>query len=709
MITLQSLILISQLNNIPVDEEQIIHSFALDDKDITVDQLKLISKKIGLKVKLRNAKFKDLSSLPLPAMIERTDGTFIILGRVNDEQVLLLDPLEETPVMVEKEKFESLWTGRIILAKNKVFKQQQLKFGLKWFLPSIVKYKKSFGDVLLAAFTLQLIGLASPLIMQVIIDKVLVHKGFSTLNVLMVGLIIIVLFEMILGMAKNYVFAHTTNRIDVMLSARLFDHLFRLPLRYFESRRVGETIARVREVENVREFLTGAPLSSILDILFLAVYIVVMYIYSKTLTNIVLLTLPFFIVLSIVVTPIFRNRLKERFSYGAEMQSFLVESVSGIQTIKSFALEPLSQKRWEERISNYVGSTFKTAILSGNAGAIGQFIQRTSDLIILWVGAHLVISGKISVGQLIAFRMLSGRVSGPILRLVQLWQDFQQTSISIERLGDIFNAQTEPHGDVNKVKLPAIQGTIELEHVNFRYRLDAPAVINDLTFKIPSGKTIGIVGRSGSGKSTLSKLIQRLYIPESGKIMIDGVDISLADPHWLRRQIGVVLQENFLFNGTVKENIAIHMPSASMELIINVAQIAGAHEFILGLPEGYDTQVGEKGSALSGGQRQRIAIARALLTNPRILIFDEATSALDYESESIIQRNLEMIAEGRTVLIIAHRMSTIKDADAIMVLDKGRIVEFNDHDSLMKQRGLYHYLFSQQEAKQVIDEKGDIC
>ncbi len=584
----------------------------------------------------------------------------------------------------------------MILCKHKEITLRKMTFGLKWFIPTIIKYKKPLIDVLLAAFALQIIGLASPLVMQVIIDKVLMHKGFTTLKVLMIGLAVIVVFEMLLSLAKNYVFSHTTNRIDVILSARLFDHLFKLPLRYFEVRRVGDTIARVREVENIRRFLTGTPLTTILDVMFLGVYIFVMFLYSHTLTWIVLASLPIYAALSLIITPMFKNQLEEKFNTGADMQSFLVENVSGVQTIKSFALEPLTQRRWEDKIASYVEASFKTSIIGGSAGAVGQAIQRVTDLALLWTGVHLVITGAITIGQFIAFRMLSGQVSGPILRIVNLWQEFQQTAVSLERLGDVFNAQPEPHSDMQKMRLPTIRGYIEFQNLTFRYRMDAPEALRNISFIIPAGKVIGIVGRSGSGKSTMSKVIQRLYIPEGGKILIDGHDIALADPHWLRRQIGVVLQENFLFNGTVKDNICIHKPAAAMEEIINCASMAGAHEFILELPEGYDTQVGEKGEALSGGQRQRLAIARALLANPRILIFDEATSALDYESENIIQKNLAKICAGRTVLIIAHRLSTLRSADAIMVLDKGNLVEYGPEKALLAHKGLYYHLYNQQ-------------
>jgi len=698
--SLQSLSVLANLNKKHLDIDQALHTHAIET-EVTETNLIKIAKSIGLKVKIHKYQSNNYENIPLPAMAETKEGAYLVVAQNRGDGFLIFDPEAGKPEKISYEDFEEGFSGRFLLATDRAFISQDVKFGLKWFLPSIIKFKKSFIEVLIGALAIQLLGLASPMVTQVIVDKVLMHKSFSTLNVLMIGLIIIAFFEMSLGIAKNYVFTHTTNRIDVILNARLFQHLFKLPQNYFESRRVGDTIARVREIENIRRFLTGTPLSSILDTLFIVVYLVVMWIYSPDLTKIVFAMLPLFVILSIIVTPMIKNRLKEKFNTGAEVQSFLVESVSGIQTIKSFALEPLSQKRWEDKISSYTEASFKTAWLGGTAGAIGQFIQRAMDLAILWTGAHLVMAHSISVGQLIAFRMLSGRVSGPILRIVQMWQEFQQTSVSLERLGDIFNAIPEPSTDGQHLKLPPIKGDISFENILFRYKVDGPEILSDVSVDIKAGTTVGIVGRSGSGKSTLSKLVQRLYIPERGKVLIDGVDISMADPAWLRRQIGVVLQENFLFNGSIKDNIAIHHPAASMEDIIRVATIAGAHDFILELQGGYDHPVGEKGSALSGGQRQRIAIARALLTNPRILIFDEATSALDYESERIIQNNLDQICKGRTVLIIAHRLSTILNADGIIVMDKGKIVEMGNHKNLIKKNGLYNYLFSQQAAGEV--------
>lgn len=695
-------ITIARFHGINADPEQITHALAIGPEGMKENEILCAAKELGLKSKAANVSFKDLKKMTLPAIAGTNEGEFIIVAKIDGEKILALFPGENAPRVIETSSFEDLWNGRLILFVQRFWKQNEQTFGIRWFIPAIIKYKKPLIEVLVAAFTLQILGLFSPIITQVVIDKVLVHHGVTTLDVLAIGLVTIAIFETVMGMARSYIFTHTTSRIDVMLGARLFRHLFSLPLRYFEVRRVGDTIARVRELENIRQFLTGAPLTSVLDVMFMAVYIAVMLFYSSTLTWVVLASLPVFIALSAFVTPLFKQRLDEKFNCGAESQSYLVEAVTGVQTVKSFALEPEVQKKWEGLLANYIKAGFKTSILAGNAGAIGQLIQKVSDLAILWFGAHLVMDGSISVGQLIAFRMLSGRVSGPVLRLVQMWQDFQQTGISIKRLGDIFNTRPEPTIDPSKARLPAINGNIRFEKVRFRYRPDSAEVIRDMSFDIKPGTVVGVVGRSGSGKSTISKLIQRLYIPEAGKILIDGVDISLADPAWLRRQIGVVLQENFLFNASVRENIAIHNPAASMDAIVRVAKIAGAHEFILELTEGYDTMVGEKGTGLSGGQKQRIAIARALLNNPRILIFDEATSALDYESESIIQKNLRMICKGRTVIIIAHRLSTLKDADKIMAIDRGQLIEYGGQEELLQKKGLYYYLHSQQ-------ERGNAC
>lgn len=693
---LQCLMTIAAYYRIPADAKNIIHLLAMEGKAFGDDDLLRAAKLLKIKAKSAEIILEKLSKMTFPAMLKTSDGYLLIL-KADGERCLVISEENNTPYVITMEQLSKIWYGKILLFVPRMLQNRDVKFGFKWFIPTIIKYKTPLLEVLAAAFIMQVLGLLSPLITQSVIDKVLVHNSLSTLDVLAIGLLLIAVFETILSVARNYVFTHTASKIDVILSCRLFNHLFRLPLRYFETRRVGDTVARVRELENIRRFLTGVPMNTLLDSLFIIVYIIVMTFYSPKLTLITLASIPIFVLISALVTPVLKSRLDEKFNCGAESQSYLVEAVTGVQTIKSFAIEPSAQKKWEGLLANYTKAGFKTSMLSGNAGAAAQFVQKVFDLLILWIGARLVIDGKLTVGQLVAFRMLSGRVSGPVLRLVQMWQDFQQTSISVQRLGDIFNTKPEPTMDNSKTRLPAIKGDIRFDKVSFRYRADGAEVIKNMSFGIRPNTVVGIVGRSGSGKSTISKLVQRLYVPESGKILIDGVDLALADPNWLRTQIGVVLQENFLFNASIRENIALQNPAASMDEIIRAAKIAGAHDFILELSEGYDTMVGEKGTGLSGGQKQRIAIARALLTNPKILIFDEATSALDYESESIIQQNLKEICKGRTVLIIAHRLSTLKDADLIMVVERGQIAEYGTKDKLIEAKGLYYHLLSQQQ------------
>ncbi|MGA8155428.1 MAG: type I secretion system permease/ATPase, partial [Rhodoplanes sp.] len=534
-----------------------------------------------------------------------------------------------------------------------------------------------------------LFALITPLFFQVVIDKVLVHQSMSTLDVLVIGLVTITIFETILGILRTYLFAHTTNRIDVELGARLFRHLLALPLAYFQARRVGDSVARVRELENIRTFLTSSALTLVIDLFFTFVFLAVMFYYSPLLTWIVLAAFPFYIGISAGATPLFRRRLDEKFRRGAENQAFLVECVTGAETLKAMAVEPQMQRRWEEQLAGYVSASFSVLSLGNYASQTVQFVSKLVIAGILFFGAKLVIEGDLTVGELVAFNLLAGRVSAPVLRLAQIWQDFHQARLSVERLGDILNTPAEPVYNPGRATLPTVRGQVTFEHVTFRYRIDGAEVLHDVSLEVPAGQVIGIVGPSGSGKSTLGKLVQRLYVPESGRVLVDGIDLALTDPAWLRRQIGVVLQENMLFNCSVRDNLALVDPATPIERVIAAAKLAGAHEFILELPEGYDTIIGERGSTLSGGQRQRIAIARALIANPRILIFDEATSALDYESERIVQQSMAQIVTGRTVFIIAHRLSTLRIANRIVTIERGRLVEDGTHDELIKRGGRY--------------------
>jgi subfamily B ATP-binding cassette protein HlyB/CyaB len=532
----------------------------------------------------------------------------------------------------------------------------------------------------------------------VVVDKVLVHRSMSTLDVLMIGLAVVSTFEVVLGGLRTYVFSQTTNKIDVELGARLFDHLLALPMAYFASRRVGDSVARVRELENIRNFITGSALTLSIDLLFTFVFFAVMFLYSAMLTFIVLGSLPFYILISLIVTPIVRRRLNEKFARGADNQAFLVEAVTAAETLKAMAVEPQMQQRWEEQLAAYVRASFRTQTLGNIGTQLVQYVSKATMVLTLYFGAKAVIGGEMTVGELVAFNMLSARVAQPVLRIAQLWQDFQQTRLSVARLGDILNTPREM-AQRSAASLPAMKGGIRFEHVTFRYQLDGPAVLSDISLDIPTGQMVGIIGPSGSGKSTLARLVQRLYTPERGRVLVDGIDLAMVDTTWLRRRIGVVLQQNILFNRSVRENIALADPGMPLDRVIGAATLAGAHEFILELPHSYDTIIGERGASLSGGQCQRIAIARALLANPRILIFDEATSALDYESERIIQENMRRIAAGRTTIVIAHRLSTVRGADRIITIERSRLIEDGTHEELLHRGGRYAQLHRLQVGK----------
>jgi len=685
---LEALVTLLHFQGVAADREQIRHR--LGTNKIGASEILRCAKDFGLKARSCRTSWSRLAKMPLPAIAGLRDGRFMVLAKAGEDEVLVQSPQNSRPAMMTRAELLELWDGDLILMTRRVgLSDIGRRFDITWFLGAIHKYRRLLSEVLFASFFLQMFALVSPLFFQVVIDKVLVHRSLSTLDVLVIGLVAISMFETVLGILRTYLFAHTTNRIDVELGARLFNHLLALPMAYFQARRVGDSVARVRELENIRNFLTSSALTLAIDLLFTVVFLAVMFAYSPLLTWIVLGSFPFYIAISAGMTPLFRRRLDEKFRRGAENQAFLVESVTGIETVKAMAVEPQMQRRWEEQLAGYVSASFRVLSLGNTASQLVQFISKVVTAGILYFGARLVIEGGLSVGELVAFNILAGRVSAPVLRLAQIWQDFHQARLSVQRLGDILNTTAEPTFTPSRARLPAIRGNISFDHVTFRYRVNGREVLHDVSFDVPAGQVVGIVGPSGSGKSTFAKLVQRLYVPESGRVMIDGVDLAMADPWWLRRQIGVVLQENVLFNRSVRENIALADPAMSMERVIAAATLAGAHEFILELDEGYDTIVGERGSTLSGGQRQRIAIARALIADPRILIFDEATSALDYESERIIQHNMKEIAKGRTVLIIAHRLSTVRAADRIVTLEHGRLVEDGTHDALIKTGGRY--------------------
>jgi ATP-binding cassette, subfamily B, bacterial HlyB/CyaB len=687
------LLTIAGLHGLAVDEAQLLHEFGR--AAFTVPRILLAARSIGMKGQCVRQNAQRWARAPLPAIAIEADGSYCVVAKYAEgpQPTLLVYRPGTVPQLLTLQAFEATWSGQLIYLVPKAGTSSSTpRFDFTWFIPAVIKYRRLLTEVLLISLVLQIIGLATPLFFQVVMDKVLVNHAVSTLDVIAVGLLCAIIFQSVLTAIRTYVFAHTTSKLDVELGARLFRHLVALPISYFQARRVGDSVARVRELEQIRSFLTGNALTVLMDLMFSFVFLGVMFWYSPRLTLIVITSIPIYALLSALFTPVLRARLNEKFNRSAENHSFLVETVSGMDTLKAMAVEPRWIQHWERQLASYVSAGLTATMTGQVASNWVTMVSRLVTLAIMWVGAWRVMDGDLTVGELVAFNMLAGQVASPILRLAQLWNDFQQVGISMQRLGDILNARTEVVG--RKARLPRIEGSIEFEQVSFRYRPDAAEVLRTVSFRIAPGEVVGIVGRSGSGKSTITKLVQRLYVPERGRILIDGHDVAVTDSASLRDQIGVVLQESTLFNRSVRDNIALANPAASMEEIVAVAKLAGAHEFICELAEGYDTALGENGTGLSGGQRQRIAIARALLKNPRILIMDEATSSLDYESERILQEGMDRICRGRSVIIVAHRLSALRIANRIIVLDRGQIVEEGSHEELLgRKAGLYAHLY----------------
>ncbi|WP_165188515.1 type I secretion system permease/ATPase [Caulobacter soli] len=680
----------------PADPEQLAHDLGAKARALTADDLLLLAKRLDVKARRQPVR-ASLAKYPLPAIARMKDGRFLLLLQAGPETALIMRPEEGTPQVVALSDFIGGFAGELVLMTTRERLAGSTRaFDVTWFIPALVKYRHMLRDVLVASLFIQLLALVTPLFFQVVVDKVLVHKGLTTLEVLAFGLLVASIFDVVMGGLRTYLFSHTTSRVDAELGSKLFSHLTRLPMSYFQARRVGDSVARVRELDSIREFLTSSALTVVLDLLFGIIFLAVMWIYSPLLLLVVLVTLPLYAAVVMLVGPILRRRLDEKFARGAENQAFLVEAVTGVETLKALAVEPQMQARWDQQLAGYIQSSFQAAMTANWGSQAIQLINKIGSVALLFFGAKLVIDGKLTVGELVAFNMLAGQVAGPVLRLAQLAQDFQQAQLSVQRLGDILNTPTEPASSPSRASLPSIEGRVEVDRVTFRYRPDGPEILRDLSLTIAPGEVVGVVGPSGSGKSTLTKLIQRLHQPERGRVLVDGVDLAVVDPTWLRRQVGVVLQENILFNRTVRENIALADPAMSMERVVEAAEMAGAHEFILELPEAYDTRIEERGANLSGGQRQRIAIARALALNPKILILDEATSALDAESEGIVQRNLKRMGAGRTVIIIAHRLSAVRQADRIITVERGAITEMGKHEELLARGGRYAQLYRQQ-------------
>jgi len=662
---------------------------------------------LGLQGQLAAIPIADMQRIQVPALIKWQDRLAVVCAVSHNSltialpdsglmqrspQELLLDCGTETDAPAND-------LIQILLIQTTQYTPEQ-KFGISWFWPSLVQYKGVLIEVLIASFFIQLFGLANPLITQTIIDRVLMQNSATALNVFGVLLIGVAVGEALLTSLRTYLFVDTTNRIDLALGSQIIDRLLRLPLRYFEKRSVGELSTRVNELENIRQFLTGTALTVVLDSVFSVIYIVVMLIYSWLLTLVALATLPICVLITTAVSPIARKQLREKAERNARSQSHLVEVIAGIQTVKAQNVELRSRWKWQERYTQYVMAGFQTVITFTTANSATTFLNQISSLLVLWVGAYLVLDGKLTLGQLIAFRIISGYVTSPLLRLTQLWQNFQETALSLERIADILDTPMESTEiDRGNIPMPTIQGKIAFDNVSFRFAPTGPLNLDGVSLEFPVGKFIGIVGQSGSGKSTLMKLLPRLYPLESGRILVDDYDIAKVELYSLRQQIGIVPQDTLLFEGSVQENIALNYPDATTDQIIQAAKIAYAHDFIMELPNGYNSSVGERGAGLSGGQRQRIAIARTILQNPRLLILDEATSALDYESENRVCTNIAAAFEGKTVFFITHRLTTIRNADIIVMMDRGSVSELGTHTELMALQGRYYCLYQQQESQ----------
>ena len=695
----QAVAMIARALGMEVSALQIAHQMALGKKPPDAGDLVRAAQMIGLKARIiKDPTAKRLRSIPVPAIVRMHDGTWwVFKGETGDDEFRLVDPLGRE---VEKLSLEEAHTridrDLILIGKSLSMGAGDLAFGISWFVPAIKRYRKPLIEVLVVSFFINLLSLTTPLCFQLVVDRVLSHRSFSTLVVVISALLILAVFGGLLKHLRQHLIQHTANRIDVELGAKMFGHLLHLPLSYFETRAAGVIVTRARELRTVRSFLTGQALLTMIDLPFIFIFLGVLFIYSKFLAFLLLLLMPLYVVIGAVLRPALKRLLKQKFKRWSSGQQLMVESIIGIQTLKAGAVEPLFMRRWEERLSAYVKVSFEATMLGVMASTSVEFLTKLSTAMILFFGALQVLDGGMTVGGLIAFMLISRQLTSPILRMSQVWQDFQSALVAIDHLADIFDSPVESHQGATAFAAQ-LTGEIELKDITFRYRSELPDALKKISLHIRPGEVIGIVGPSGSGKSTLTKLLQRFYEPNSGEILLDGHDLTQLDPSWLRRQLGVVLQENFLFNQTVHENIAMARPEMPRSAVVRVARLAGADEFISQLPQGYDTVIEERGANLSGGQRQRLAIARALATNPRVLILDEATSALDYESERIIQSNMERIVRDRTVIIIAHRLAAVRGCDRIIGMYNGEIIEMGSHQELLRRRGgLYAHLWSLQ-------------
>ncbi|CNG33163.1 peptidase domain-containing ABC transporter [Yersinia frederiksenii] len=650
--------------------------------------LSQLSRTTPTRLNVKKQSLNRVKAEQLPLAFRDIQGRFILLARMNDNQALLQYADSKQPKIISYHELSALWGGVVLYCSHS-------RFDIRWFIPALLHHRKSLTQVLVLSLLLQFLALISPLFFQVIMDKVLVHNALTTLDVLIIVLLVTGIYEVILKFLREYIFTHTTTRVDILLGGKLFNHLIKLPLSYFKQRHVGNIVARVRELDNIREFITGSALTLSVDVVFTLVLFIVMWCISPLLTLIVLATLPLYLLLAAFSTRPLQKKVGVLCSCAAQNGAFLTETLSGVETVKSLALEPQMQQRWERQTRDYAHANFNVQNLQNFSSQSAQLLQKLAGALVIVVGAYQVMSVQLSIGQLIAFNMLAVQALMPMSKLVDLWQQSVRAQVGLTLISDILSLPAEQAAGSAPSDSP-IQGHISLKNVTFRYRPDLEPVLHHFSLSLPAGEHIGLVGRSGSGKSTVARLLQRLYIAEQGEISIDGQPINRFSPEYLRRQVGVVMQENYLFNRTVRENIAYSRPTAPLSEVVDAASLAGAHAFILALPLGYDTVLAEGGASLSGGQRQRIAIARTLLANPRVLIFDEATSALDDESQAEVQKNMSRIIANRTVITIAHRLSTVRHCHRIAVITQGRVAELASHGELLALNGIYAQLWQQQ-------------
>ncbi|MCM0147152.1 peptidase domain-containing ABC transporter [Photobacterium galatheae] len=688
MSTVRSLYLLFSQHGIQFNETDIPKS-ALTSA--STESLCKAIRKMGYRVISEHCNLLDMPQMTCPAMLEMKGEQWLVVVQVLAEQVMVLNE-HGVPEQMDFDTLSQCWTGNVI----RIQPVQESGFGFRWLFSAFLRHRAVITQLFIATLILQCFALVTPFFFQVIVDKILVHQNIDTLIILTGGMVVIACFDVILALLRNYIFYHTITRIDASLGSKVFRKLMSLPFSYFAHSSVGQTLSRVRELENISEFLNDSTVTMIIDLAFTLVLIAVMYLYSPVLTLIVLLSIALYVLLLSLNVPAFFKNLDRQFGLGARNNSFMVENISGIETLKSLGVEKNVSQYWDNFFAEFIQTVFRGKMIQARGVQGVELISKLTTIFVLYFGANLVIGGSLTIGQLIAFSMLTNNIMMPVIRLAHLWQGLQKARVAVMRLAEILNSPDETDASAVAFRPEALDGRIELKNIGFSYLPDGPRTLDNISLTIAPGEVVGIVGRSGSGKSTLVRLLHKLYQPDSGQILYDGHELNLLDTAWLRQQIGIVLQDNVLFATTVKNNIAMADPSLSLPQVIEAAKMVGAHEFIMQLPQGYDTVLDERGGNLSGGQRQRIAIARALATNPRILIFDEATSALDSQSERIIQDRMKDICKGRTVIMIAHRLSTIREADRIVTFEQGRIAEQGTHEELCLLNGIYAQLHQQQ-------------